>query len=87
MSDPDDCNDGAPPRRSRGMFGCGSALLIVFGVLLLLPGICASDFVRAGLSNPLASAGLVVSGVGVAMIGAGIVVGIAWIIQAGRTRR
>ena len=74
--------DPPPPRSPIGGRGCIIALLIVVGVLLLLPGICSILFIKAGMPNDLASAGLFVSGVGVAMI----IVGIVWLTQARRAR-
>jgi hypothetical protein len=50
--------------------------MILFGALLLLPGLCGSFFVQARLSNPLATSGLVASGIGIAMMIAGLV----WLI-------
>ena len=52
--------------------------MILFGALLLVPGLCGSLFVQAHLSNSLATSGLVASGVGIAMILAGVV----WLILA-----
>ena len=61
-------------------------VLIFFGALLLLPGVCASEFVRAGMSNPFASAGLALSGVGVAMLAVGLVL-LMWKVLAVVRRR
>src|SRR5258708_5395836 len=61
-------HDPNPPEPS----GCLSALLIVLGVILLLPGICSVAFMSAGSADPLAAAGLLVSFVGVVLIFGGI---------------
>jgi len=63
------------PSRQRSEFPAGrlSVTLIFFGALLLLPGICGSQFVQLGMSNPLTSAGLAVAGGGPAMIAVGLV--------------
>ena len=45
-----------------------TAMLIVAGLVLLLPGICAWYFIQARMPNTLADAGLVVSGLGIAII-------------------
>ena len=57
-----------PPRPSSGGQGCVTALLIVIGILLLLPGICSVFFIAGGMSNGLAALGLFVSVGGIALI-------------------
>ena len=65
--------DEIPPRKSAFPSGCLGILLTIFGALLLLPGVCASEFIRGGMPNPFASAGLVVAGAGVAMLIVGVI--------------
>ena len=73
--------DAARPRRSGFPSGCLGVLLTIFGALLL-PGVCASDFIP----NPLATAGFVIAGAGVAMVIAGIIL-LVWKALAVATRR
>jgi len=57
--------------------------VILVGAFLLLPGICALYFIQMGMPNDAATVGLFISGFGVALIFAGI----AWVVEARRTRR
>lgn len=57
--------------------------MILVGAFLLLPGICALYFIQMGMPNDAATVGLFISGFGVALIFAGI----AWVVEARRTRR
>ena len=61
---------GEPPSRwNRGV----TALMILLGLPLLLPGVCSYLFSRGGVNlNPLAALGFLVSFGGLAMIGFGI---------------
>jgi hypothetical protein len=46
-----------------------TALLIVIGIILLLPGLCSLFFIFADAAdNPLATAGLMVGALGVAVL-------------------
>jgi hypothetical protein len=75
------------PRQGSGFpAGCVSVLLIFCGAFLLLPGMCGSEFVRGGWSNPLASAGLALGGVGLAMLALGLIL-LVWKLLAGPWRR
>jgi hypothetical protein len=88
MSEPSRDPDQAPGserQRSGSPSGCLSVALIFFGTLLLLPGVCASDFVRSGMSNPLASAGFALAGIGIAMIALGLIL-LVWMLR-GALRR
>jgi len=79
-------DDAPPPRRSGFPSGCLGVLLTIFGGLLLLPGVCASDFLRGGMPNPFASAGLVIAGAGVAMLVIGVIL-LVWKALAAVARR
>ncbi len=57
-----------PNRPSSGLRGCGAALLIILGVILLLPGVCSLIFISGGMGNDLAGLGLLVSLGGVVLI-------------------
>ncbi len=66
-----------PPQRS----GCLTALMVIFGIIMLLPGLCsllfggASVFEQGKIESdiaPLVFLGLVVGAVGVALIWAAI---------------
>lgn len=65
-----------PPRRS----GCLTATMVIFGIILLLPGWCWSALFRSGLGKPnhppipdvlyylwFAGAALIVSGIAIAI--------------------
>src|SRR5262249_4516707 len=70
--------DDTPPRRSGFLSGCLSAMMIFFGVLLLLPGICFAYIAPGRATGAVALATVV----GLAMIVGGIV----WLTQAVRER-
>jgi hypothetical protein len=57
-----------PNQPPPGPRGCGAALLIILGVLLLLPGVCSLAFISAGANNGLAALGLLVGFGGLMMI-------------------
>jgi len=74
--------DPVPPQERRG--GCLTALMVIIGIVLLLPGACALIFgyVAFGDKNwPSDFIGLIIFGL---LIGAG---GIALIVRAFRPRR
>ena len=80
MSEPDDRSITPPPFGStpppHQPSGCATALMIVAGIILLLPGLCALFIVSVGVTNAsdlqLAGACLIVACVGVAVIWAAI---------------
>ena len=61
-------NDHYPAGWNRGV----TALMILLGPPLLLPGVCGYLFTRAGMANAVAGLGFLVSPGGVALIGFGI---------------
>jgi hypothetical protein len=63
-----DWGDGGEARRNPAV----TALMILLGLPLLLPGICSYLFARAGANNPVAALGFVVSFGGLALILFGI---------------
>jgi hypothetical protein len=67
--------------------GCGSVLLILVGVLLLLPGVCALSFLKIGAPNPAVTAGFFISVFGVILILAGIGWIVGLIVEGRRTDR
>ncbi len=76
MSDAESPSVPPPVPPSPGRSGCLTALMVVVGVILLLPGLCAVIFGGIGLSQPhfdsgfmpFVLMGLLVGCVGVAMI-------------------
>jgi hypothetical protein len=86
MGEPPSDPDHHPRQRSGFPAGCLSMTLIFFGAFLLLPGICGSQFVQFGMSNPFASAGLALAGVGTAMLAIGVIL-LVWKVLAVATRR
>jgi hypothetical protein len=64
-------HEGPPPERS----GCLTAVMVLSGIVLLLPGLCAVIFGSQGGSSaimPLVAIGLIVGLCGVVLIGAAI---------------
>jgi hypothetical protein len=81
MSMPDPSLPPLPPPRPQGMGGCLSAILVLVGVVLLLPGICSLLFMTAsGMRIGGDIAGLILL---TFVISAG---GIALIVYAARNR-
>ena len=78
--------DATPPHRTGFPSGCLGVLLTILGAVLLLPGVCASDFIRGGMPNPFASAGLVIADAGWAMLIVGIIL-LVWKALAAVARR
>jgi hypothetical protein len=81
-SQPPEIPLGPPPRPQEESNGCLTAILIVIGIILLLPGLCSLLFIFGGLVK---SAGDVQFVVTLGMIGCAGVALIWWAIRGRRS--
>jgi hypothetical protein len=79
---PPEIPSGPPPRPREESNGCLTAILIVIGIILLLPGLCSLLFVFGGLVK---SAGDIQFVAVCLMVGAGVVALIWWAIRGRRS--
>jgi hypothetical protein len=79
---PPEIPSGPPPRPREESNGCLTAILIVIGIILLLPGLCSLLFVFGGLVK---SAGDIQFVAVCLMVGAGGVALIWWAIRGRRS--
>ena len=81
-SQPPEIPPGPPPRPPEESSGCLTAILIVIGIILLLPGLCSLIFVFGGLIKSAEDVQFVAL---LVMIGAAGVALIWWAIRRHRS--
>ena len=72
-----------PPPPPQARSACLTALMIVIGIILLLPGLCSLFFIFGGLIKTASDVQFAASLLALGALGVGL---LGWVIWSGRTR-